>query len=380
MKMKKRLLNILHIRDSSGMYGSERVILTLTAKINRSQFNPVLVCLKNPDGKSDELFSHARDHGIDVQAVDVSGRFDPCALRKIRNLIRSKHIDIIHTHDFKSDLYGLLASLGLGVKRVATAHGSTRDSLLKRLYLFFDERMTYRFFDRIIAVSQDLATQLKRKHVPEDKIAIIQNGLDTRLMEESVRDMTQCEPPLNVDEKCLVFAVIGRLFPDKGHRFFLEAFARLKTEFPNITGLIVGDGPARDQIAAQLHSLQLDDSVIMCGVRHDMKDIYSRVDFLVIPSLTEGLPYVLLEAMASGIPVLATAVGDIPFLIQDGITGYLVAPGDIDTLAERMRDLLMQTENARAMGLKGQALVIEQFSAQRMVRLTEELYGDCLGV
>lgn len=116
----------------------------------------------------------------------------------------------------------------------------------------------------------------------------------------------------------------------------------------------------------------------MCGVRSDMQAIYEKIDCLVIPSLTEGLPYVLLEAMANQVPVLATTVGDIPKLIDDRNTGHLVAPGDADALAERMHELLNQTDKTSQIAEWGRQRVFEQFSAEQMVRRTEAMYLDLI--
>jgi glycosyltransferase involved in cell wall biosynthesis len=283
-----------------------------------------------------------------VDTLEVRGRFDNRAISGLRNYLRENRIDIIHTHDFKSDFYGLVSACSLGIKRISTAHGSTRDSLLKRLYLFFDEHIVYRCFDRVIAVSEDLRTQLSQKFIPPAKIALIQNGLDMDLMDRK-GDGTEPELAFPAEPGTKVFAVIGRLYPDKGHALFLEAFSALAREHPDVICAIVGDGPEKESIQNRIEASGLVEKVFCCGVVKDIKRVYHSIDYLVIPSLTEGLPYVLLEAMASGIPVLATSVGDIPLLVQDGHTGYLIPAGDIDALVRRMKDLVTMPERARLM-------------------------------
>jgi glycosyltransferase involved in cell wall biosynthesis len=127
-----------------------------------------------------------------------------------------------------------------------------------------------------------------------------------------------------------------------------------------------------------IREFKLERRTLMCGVRSDMQSIYEKIDCLVIPSLTEGLPYVLLEAMASRVPVLATAVGDIPKLIDDRRTGHLVTPGDAGALAERMQELLNRTDQTTQIAQWGQRRVLEQFSAEQMVRRTEAMYLDLI--
>lgn len=217
-------INVMHIRDSGGMYGAERVILTLAAHLDTQRFNATLLCMKGDDGGSDLLIQRAQEIGIRVVALDVKGKLDLRAMVRLRAILRENAVDIIHSHDFKSDFYALLSSMGLGIKRVATAHGSTRDSLLMRAYLLFDEKVIYRFYDKIIAVSKELCGQLSRGRKGKTTIEFIQNGLDETLPSTSSENREPQEQTMASTPKTgKVFGVVGRLYPDKGHRYFLEA-------------------------------------------------------------------------------------------------------------------------------------------------------------
>lgn len=368
--------NILYIRDSGGIFGAERVILTLARGIDKELFNIFLLCMEGGNGNSRSLVNRAIQSGISVETIRVNGRFDIAALMKIRKVLKRRQIDIIHSHDYKSNLYGLLASIGLPVKRILTAHGATRDSLLKRLYLFIDVFITYRFFDIIIAVSEDLYRKLIKKGISKDHLAIIKNGLDLTLNCNNFIAQEQ----LKIPGESKVFAVVGRLFPDKGHRYFLEAFSRIHRRYPNTFGLIVGDGPSYEEINRQVKEYGLSESISLCGLRYDMDSVYKQIDYLVIPSLTEGLPYVLLEAMAFGIPVVATSVGDIPKLIDDGKTGYTVNPGDSDQLADKMALLMEDPIVAEHMAKRAKMVVETTYSAQQMIYQTEQMYQKIIGL
>lgn len=372
MKLNDRI-HIMHIRDSSGIYGAERVILTLGQKIDKKRFKLSVLCMRSEDGNGEKLISKTDELGIQNIPVNVKGRMDFNAILNIRKIFRENTVSIFHSHDFKSNFYGLLASINLPIKRVTTAHGSTRDSIMKRAYLFWDERVGYRFFDKIVAVSENTGRELTKKHVNLEKIEIIQNGLDLESMEKE-GDREGFEKPFNIFNRDKIFAVIGRLYPDKGHQYFLHAFSKLSQKDPSIKGLVLGDGPAKEKITRTIHTLKLENRVSLCGVRPDMKNVYNQIDFLIIPSLREGLPYVLLEAMASKVPVLATAVGDIPLLVENGVTGYLVAPGESEGLEKGMIDLLTNPIRAREMADRAYRVVVEKFSADRMVRKTEKLY------
>ncbi|MGD9489371.1 MAG: glycosyltransferase [Calditrichaceae bacterium] len=363
--------NILLIKDSSGIFGSERVILTLLNNYDKDRFNISLICMRRGDGKSDKLIEQAAGIGANVIPIDVNGRLDTGAIVKMRRILKKESINIIHTHDFKSDFYGLAASINLPVKRIATAHGSTKDSLLKKTYLFFTERIIYHFFHSIIAVSNQIYGDLQ-KHMPGGKVKVIQNGIDLSILGNGSPEEDQ--NPVFTENGKKVFAVVGRLFPDKGHRFFINAFARVLNKFPETAALIVGDGPAREEIESQISNLRLEKNISLCGVRNDMNNVYEKIDFLVIPSLREGLPYVLLEAMSKKIPVIATSVGDIPVLIQNDKTGYLISPADEAALEKSMLDCLVDEARASRIADNAFKLVNQKYSGRKMVQDTESLY------
>jgi glycosyltransferase involved in cell wall biosynthesis len=366
-------INIIHVRDSCGVYGAERVILTLAKHIDENRFNFILLALKSNKSNSQEFIDNARQMGINVIVVPTRGRIDLLALIKIRKILKEKNVNILHSHDFKANFYSILASINIGVKRIVTSHGSTRDSLLKKAYLFLDEKISYKYFNKIIAVSEEISSYLKENHASPDKITVIQNGVDFSLLQSNLESDFSTKSYTHFN-KNVVISVIGRLFPDKGHRFFLIAFSMVCKKHPSAMALIVGDGPLREELSNQIRKMNLEQNVFLCGARSDMKNVYKQTDFVVIPSLREGLPYVLLEAMACEIPVLATSVGDIPLLIQHEVTGYIVSSGDSKALEKYMIELINNPEKAKEMAVRGKQFVIENFSAKKMVKKVEKLY------
>jgi glycosyltransferase involved in cell wall biosynthesis len=371
---------ILHIKDSSGLFGSERAILTLARNIDGRRFELHLLCMRHRDGRSAPFIDMARKSGIHVAPLEVEQRFDWAALKAMRRILRDRRIAILHAHDYKSDLYGLLGSLNLPVKRVLTSHGSTRDSRRKRLYLDVDERLIYPRYDRIVAVSAHLGHILRRRKSIGGKVRVIQNGLDVDLLGAQAPSADPFGARLAAiqGEGVYLAAVVGRLFPDKGHIFFLEAFKRLRQTHPGLKALIVGDGPEREALGRWIAAHHLDDAVFMSGFVADMPAVYGAIDCLVMPSLTEGLPYTLLEAMHYGVPVIATAVGDIPCLIRPGQTGELIPPGNTAAIVRALDDRIRHPASARQLAATGQALVRDEFSAAAMARRVENLYLELL--
>jgi glycosyltransferase involved in cell wall biosynthesis len=366
-------INVLHIRDSGGIHGAERVMLTLANNIDKNFCSVSFLCLRRPDGRTEPFINQSKEMGINLYNVWVKSKFDIKAILNIRKIFKQKKIQIFHSHDFKSNLYGLLASLGLNVKRVTTAHGSTRDSMKKRIYLFIDEKITYKFFHKVVSVSNELNEFLVNRGVKSSKIQTIQNGFDVNvLLSTPVVD----EKPILIPERKKVFCIIGRLFLDKGHKYFIEAFEKIYKTNKDIFGLIIGDGPEFHTIQDKIQQLNLEESIILCGTRSNIAEIYKIIDFVVMPSLTEGLPYVLLEALAMGVPVLASSVGDIPLVVQDKKTGYLVPPADVDQLELVMKYFLEYPEEVKLKAENGKNHIYQYFSAAKMARETESLYKE----
>lgn len=367
---------VAHIRDSGGIFGAERVILTIGKNID-NRFKVILICLRSPDGKSDILKKKAEEIGVKVISVDVKNKIDLSSIMHIRDILINYQVKILHSHDFKANLYGLMASKNLRIKRILTAGGTTRDSMVKKLYVYMDETFTYRFYDYIVAVSRDIYNKLLNKHFKQVKVVIVENGIDESLYDYDT-DRTNINNPFPIDNTNKVFAVIGRLFPDKAHRYFIEAFSDIKKAYPTSVALIIGEGPSEEEIRKQIVDLKLEDSVFLCGVREDMMYVYRNTDYLVLPSLTEGLPYVLLEAMLFKVPVLATDVGGIPNIIINGVTGYLIPPGDVQSLKNGMEKMLNDPEKIRDMSEEGYKLVMEKYSARRMAEDYRRLYDSMI--
>jgi glycosyltransferase involved in cell wall biosynthesis len=256
---------------------------------------------------------------------------------------------------------------------VTTAHGSTRDSLKKRIYLYIDENVVYKNFQKIIAVSEDIKKQLTRWNIDSGRIVVIQNGIDKDLI-DIFSDEGASDSRMEIPRKGKIIGIIGRLYPDKGHRFFLEAFSNVLKLYPDITCIIVGDGPERAGIQKKILELGLENAVILCGARKNMKEVYDMIDLLVIPSKREGLPYTLLEAMIRKIPVVSTKVGGIPLLIKNDISGLLVESGDVNAMTNSIIEMINNPQKSKEMAEFAYETVMIDYTANKMVFMTEQIY------
>jgi glycosyltransferase involved in cell wall biosynthesis len=365
---------ILHIHKVTGVGGSERHLQILLPGLSRLRFVVSLLLLTVPDGPMDEYAAFFRDQGIRTEATVIRRDLDPMCLIDVYQRIRRGAVDLVHTHLIHADLYGGLAARLAGVRPiVSTRHND--DSFRRRSSMRVLTRWSSRSSARVVTPSRYLADFTRRMEgVAPEKIRTIPYAVEdtARVGGDGIRREIGIEP----DAPLVV--TVGRLIEQKGHRYLLQAWPRVTAARPDARLLIVGEGPWRSRLAAEARGLGVEGTVTFTGWRRDVSAILAAATVCVHPSLWEGFGLVLLEAMAAGVPVVASRVSSIPEIVLDGHTGYLVPPLDGTALAERILGLLADPARCRQMGEAGRRRVLETFNAERMVRATEAVYDELL--
>ena len=301
--------------------------------------------------------------------------FDPRLIIQARRVVREHGINVVQTHGYKSNTIGFFLRLLGGLPWIGFAHGYIDDNWRNRLYNRID-RLVLRRADRIVAVSGSMEASLIQSGVAADRICVIHNAV-----EPSRRATTTPADELrrrhNLTQAQRVVGVIGRLSPEKGQMIFLKAMEKVAAHLPEVKALIIGDGRDRSLLEKFCHEKGLSDRVLFSGHQERVADYYGIIDLLVLPSLSEGLPNTVLEAMSFSVPVLATAVGGVPEVIQDG-NGVVVPPNDPEALSEKMIELLKNDAMRRAMGLKGQQSLHPRFAPEKRVQRIVGLYEEAL--
>lgn len=233
--------------------------------------------------------------------------------------------------------------------------------------------------DRIVAVSEQIKRDLVAYGVaPPEKIAVIPLGFDLSPFVRAQSHRGEFRRELGLNGSVRLVGIVGRIFPIKNHRLFLEAAAQVAAQEPATHFVIVGDGLLRAEMEHYARALGIADRVIFTGWRRDLPRIYADLDVLVVSSDNEGTPVSAIEAMASGCPVVATRVGGLPDLITEGETGYLVPPRDAEKLALAIIEVLQSPEKARLMGGKARDFAHSRFNLQRLIMDMEMLYSNLL--
>ncbi len=351
-------MKVLNIISSSGFYGAESVVLGLMRELSKSGVDARLICLKSSDKADPDIHDRAAHNGVKSAVFPCRGKLDLKTISRIREYIVLEKIDVVHTHNFKSDVYGFIAAKLSSVPIIATAHGWTGEDNKVRFYELID-RMTIKYMDFIVAVSPAILAELCRRGINEKKTSFIPNAVDTGLFDPSLGDDSMREK-MGL-KNSLVVGTVGRLSPEKGQIDLLEAFREVSSHGAEIKLLIVGDGKLKDQLKDRAKDMGLEDKVIFAGKQTDMPSVYKCMDIFVLPSLTEGMPVALLEAMSMGLPNIATKVGAVPYVL-DNDEGRLVPPGDVKELSKSMLDMVKDASLRSCLGKRARAKVAERFS------------------
>ncbi|MDP2654702.1 MAG: glycosyltransferase family 4 protein [Candidatus Omnitrophota bacterium] len=368
-------MKVLHLVSSGGLFGAERVILTLAG--SRCGFESVVGALHNRHNPHLEIIGEADRLGLPKAVFDSGGRFDGGAVSRVRHFLRDNGIDVIHTHNYKSDIIGFFAAKGAGKKWVATNHVWHSTDQKLRLYERMDA-FALKFADKVVAVSDEIKRDLLSKGFTDNGVWVIHNGIDVSEFQQSF-PVERLRGEWGWTMENIVFSIIGRLAPEKGHEIFLKAAVEVLRDFKGARFLIVGDGPLRETLEARVQDLGLSGAVAFTGIRKDMPAVYALSDVLVNSSSIEGLPMTILEAMASKLAIIATKVGAVPQVIRDQANGLLIEPGDPAVLAGAMRELAGQGETRRRLAQHAFEDVCARFSARHMAEQYQRVYQEVLG-
>ena len=366
-------MNILHLISSGGMYGAETMLLNLAAAQKKLGCDPIIGVFHNTRNPHLEIAEAARARNLTVETIVCRGRIDAQTTKTIRDCVRRHETHLVHTHGWKSDMYGYFATKPLSVPAVATCHLWTRKTSAVRVYEFFDS-LVLRRMDRVIAVSEAIAKTLRTSGIPESKILTVNNGTD-------FGDASDIAPSLRQELNCgdrLLIGTVGRLNKQKGIEYFLKAAREVADRYPTALFVVVGEGPERADLEALIGQLSLRDRAFLLGERQDMPGVYASLDLFVLASIDEGMPMTILEALAARKPVVATRVGAVEKLVVPQQTGLLVEARDVSALRDAMFQYLENPSLARELAQQGQSHVRRRFSASGMAGEYLQIYRQVL--
>jgi len=368
-------LRVTYLITDSGVGGAEKMAAALIRGLDRTRFEPSLLAMK-PLG---ETAAGLLEEGVPVASLGLPGRVSgayffrlPGAFRQLCQELKRQKTDILHCFLFQANFLGRIAARITGVPKNIS---SLRVMEAEHRSQFFLDRLTSSWVTRWTAVGEAVRRfAISEIGLDPARIKVIPNGIALAELDRADRGIVRRE--FGISSEAPLLGTIGRLHPQKGVDLLLRALRELKGQFPALKTLIVGEGPALPALRALASDLGLVQDVIFTGLRRDVPNILAALDLLVLASRWEGMPNVVLEAFAAGRAVVATRVGAVEEMVQDGETGILVPAEDPPALALAIGSLLADPPGRARLAAAGRARVEKEFSLEKMVRLTQELYED----
>jgi len=364
-------MKILYLTTDSRVGGAEKNIITLVTHLNKDKYESRVVALLS----GGELIERLRGCGIKVECLGMRSKFDLRVCFRLYRLIKDNKIDILHTYLFHANILGRIVGR---LARVPVIISSIRVMERRRYHLWIDW-LTNWMVDRETCVCEAVTKfAIEKGNIRAEKLMTIPNVIDAQQYDLNI-DLEKKKRELGVEANYPILGVVARLDEQKGHIYLLRAMPRIMEEYPAAALLVIGDGPLRKNLENFCSKLEITKQVKFLGVRDDIKDIMALIDVFILPSLWEGMPNVLLEAMALKRPIVATRVGGVEELIEDKKSGILVAPADEKSLAEAIVHILASPDRGKVLGELAKKEVERRFTVEAMLRKIEGLYKELLG-
>jgi glycosyltransferase involved in cell wall biosynthesis len=359
-------MTVLHLISSEGFYGAEAVLVELALQTSHLGHRAVIGAFHDERNPHTEVVGQAHQAGLPAETVRCRGRWDNRVAFTVASLMRHHQADVLHTHGYKADVYGYLAARNSSVMLTSTCHNWPSRRLSMRLYAAVDRRLL-REFHRVAAVSASVADKLLRSGFPRERLEVIPNGINFERFAVARRGSA----PRNSRRRV---GFVGRFVDAKGGASLLRAARTVLQRHPETEFIFAGDGPKRSEWEDLAVQSGIASNVRFLGVRNNMPEVYASLDMFVLPSGEEATPLCLLEAMAAGVPVIATPVGGVPTIIPSSDVGLLVEPGNEAALAEALLRMLGDPALASRIAANGQRRVSQEFSSAKMAQRYLELY------
>lgn len=354
-------LTVLHLRSSPFLGSPERMLLGQLGALDRTECTFLIGVLDEQNGTNDFAAQVSRT-GTPAFVLEGAALRLHAAMRRLSSLIAAHRVDVLCTHDYKANLLGVLTGRRAGVPVIAVYHGRTSHDWKVRLYEAIDARVLTHCA-RVVAVSEQTRRVLESAGIRAERIRVIANAVDVRPGPAGDQPSIRCD--LGLGPATPVVLYTGRLSPEKGLHILLQAMRRVADAVPGARLLILGQGPEEVSLRARIRAERLEEHVHLLGFKRDVQPFLRACDVFVLPSFTEGMPVSVLEAFAWDRPVVATRVGGVPEIVEHGVSGLLVEPGDDVGLADAVVALLSDRPRALRMGKAGGCRVREQHGFAR---------------
>jgi glycosyltransferase involved in cell wall biosynthesis len=373
-------ITVLDTRVLSGSGGGpDKTIINSPRFLTPVGYRMLCAYLHAPDDPGfQKLRGKAEAVGTDLISIADRGPLDLSVVFELLRLCRRERVTIWHGHDYKTNALGVLLRPFWPMKLVTTVHGWVTQTTRTPLYYAID-RLSLRAYERVICVSQDLFDTCKSLGISDDRCALVDNAIDTVQFSRR-RTTKEAKRQLGIDPERLTIGAVGRLSQEKGFDLLIRSLDQLLQRQHDVELVIVGEGDERAALEQLAATLGRSDRVRFLGYRPDIAEVYEAMDVFALSSLREGLPNVVLEAMALEVPVVATRIGGVPLLVRDKENGLLVESGDLHGLTNALSALVLEPQSRARLARSGRQCVENDFSFARRMQKIQVIYDDLLGI
>lgn len=368
-------LRLLQIVDAIDVGGAGKVALQGIRALVASGVRVDSANFEYP-GRPSRFTTAAHSAGANTLTLRQTGRLDYSFIDELAEQASKLGVTLVESHSLKSNVVAWMASRRLGVPWIAFAHGWTSETLRVRAYNVIEQRALLRWPDHVVAVADTIERRL-REGGRTGPVTVLPNGIEASATPVQPAERHAARMALGYSDDDFIGAVVGRLSHEKAVDLLLQAVARIATQIPRLKVAVVGEGRERPTLEAARAALGLENVVRFFGQLADVRPVMAAADVLLLPSRTEGLPNVALEALDAGLPILSTRVGAMPELIADGVTGWLVPVGDPSAFGSRLAELALRRD-LRSVGLAGREQVLPRYTADARVAKLFALYSQLL--
>jgi len=363
---------VIHLIATNFYGGPEKQILTHARHLDPERFRFILVSFVEK-GQPNEILEKASQVGLEHVGIPVGHAFDPGAILGLKRLFRQYRADLVCSHGYKANILGRLSTWAGGIPQIAVSRGWTAENRRIRLYEVLDKIFLH-LNDHVVAVSHGQGDKILRLGLRHGRLSVIHNAISLDQNRASGLRGPTVKEELGIPAHALLVASAGRLSPEKNYRAMIEAAVVTCSRREDVFFAVFGEGFLRAELEGTIKVLGLEGRFLLPGFRRDMPQVMEQIDVFMLPSFTEGLPNVILEAFAAKKPVVATRVGGTPEVVQDGVSGFLTEPDEPALMAGHVLALAGDPALRSRMGGAGYQHVLDEFGFERQTRLYEELY------
>jgi glycosyltransferase involved in cell wall biosynthesis len=363
---------VLDIRDSPWCDGPGRTIIEVGCGLKKQGIDIKIASFISKGKNDSDYLNKARESGLDCLEIEESRTLDFSIIGQILEFNRQIPIDLIHSHDLRSNIYGLIAAKKLKLPIVTTAHGWVANTLKRKIEIFVDKLLLSYLFDVVITVSDQTQKKLRKFHPRSKRMVTVHNTLDTKRYQ--VENTGRIRDSFKVSKETPLIAKIGRLSPEKRQVLLISAVKQLVDEGYDFKLLLIGIGPDEARLRQLTDKLGLKDVIKFAGFIQKMQPVYSELDLVVQTSSTEGMPNVVLESMLMRVPVIATDVGGTAEIIDSPDVGTLIEPDNQQQLVDELRSFLDDPQTYRNKVDKAEQRIRAEFDSTRRLEKMASIY------